>query len=146
VGGGHSLILRTAARHADVVGLSGLGRTLPDGHHHEVHWTQSHLLRQLQLIRDEARQAGNTPVIEVLVQEVRVTSDRTAAVEELTARIPGASAEDIARTPFLLIGSHEQMAGQLLTQSQELGITGYVVRESGVPDIERVLALIDRGT
>jgi alkanesulfonate monooxygenase SsuD/methylene tetrahydromethanopterin reductase-like flavin-dependent oxidoreductase (luciferase family) len=32
VGGGHPLLLRAAARHADVVALSGLGRTLPDGH------------------------------------------------------------------------------------------------------------------
>jgi len=29
---GHPLILRAAARHAAVVALSGLGRTLPDGH------------------------------------------------------------------------------------------------------------------
>jgi probable F420-dependent oxidoreductase len=146
VGGGHPLILRTAARHADIVGLSGLGRTLPDGHHHEVRWTQSDLLRQLQLVRDEARQAGNMPVIEVLVQAVRVTGDRAAAVEELAAELPGASAEDIARTPFLLIGSHEEMARQLLTQSEELGITSYVVREPAVPDMECVLALIDGGS
>jgi probable F420-dependent oxidoreductase len=144
VGGGHPLILRTAARHADVVGLSGLGRTLPDGHHHEVRWTQSDLRRQLEVVRDEARQVANEPVIEVLVQVVRVTSDRTAAIKELTERIPGASAEDIACTPFLLIGSHEQIASQLLAQSRELGITSYVVREPAVPDMERVLALIDR--
>jgi probable F420-dependent oxidoreductase len=145
VGGGHPLVLRAAARHANVVSLSGLDRTLPDGHHHEVRWTQSRLLRQLQLVRDEARQAGNTPVIEVLVQVVRVTSDRPAAVRELTAAVPGASAEDIARTPFLLIGSHQEIASQLLAQSQELGITSYIVREQGVPELERVLALIRGG-
>ena len=36
VGGGHPWVLRAAARHADVVGLAGLGGTLADGHHHEA--------------------------------------------------------------------------------------------------------------
>ena len=48
------------------------------------------------------------------------------------------------RTPFLLIGSHRETASQMLTQSEELGITSYVVRERGGPDMERVLARIDR--
>jgi len=143
VGGGHPLVLRAAARYADTVGLSGLGHTLPDGHHHEVRWSQTDLRRQLQLVRDEAQQAARSPVIEALVQLVRVTDDRASAVAELSATIPGATAEDVSRTPFLLIGTHEQMASQLLAQAETLGITSYVVREPAVPDIERVLALIN---
>ena len=144
VGGGHPLILRAAARHADVVGLSGLGRTLPDGHHHEVRWSQAALRRQLQLVREEAQLAGTRPVIEALVQRVRVTGDRAAALEDVSAEIRGASPEDVARTPFLLIGSHDEMAAQMLRQAEELGITSYVVREQAVADLERVLALIKR--
>ena len=142
VGGGHPVVLRAAARHADVVGLSGLGRTLPDGHRHEVRWSPADLGRQLQLVREEAHRAGHRPVIEALVQSVTLTGDRAAAIEEISAGITGASAEDVARTPFLLIGSHEQMAAQLIRQAGELGITSYVVREQAVPDLERVLALI----
>src|SRR5262249_44715345 len=136
VGGGHPIVLRAAARHADIVGLSGLGRTLPDGHHHEVRWSQADLRPQLQLVRDAAQQASRSPVIEALVQLVRVTDDRAGAVAELSATIPGATAEDVSRTPFVLIGTHEQMAGQMLAQAEELGITSYVVREPAVPDIE----------
>jgi probable F420-dependent oxidoreductase len=143
VGGGHPQILRAAARHADVVGLSGLGRTLPDGHRHEARWTQADLRRQLQLVEDEARRVGRAPVIEALVQAVRVTGDRAAVIEELSGRVSGASPDDIASTPFVLIGSHEEMARQLVTQAEQLGITSYVVREPAVPDLERVLALIN---
>jgi probable F420-dependent oxidoreductase len=143
VAGGHPLILRAAARHADVVALSGLGRTLPDGHRHEVRWSRDDLHRQLRIVHDEAQQAGNRPVIEALVQSVVVTANRTAAVEEISAKVPGASAEDIARTPFVLIGSHEQMAAQIRAQAEELGITSYVVREQAVPALEPVLALIE---
>jgi len=146
VGGGHPLVLRAAARHADIVGLSGLGRTLPDGHHHQVRWSQADLHRQLRLVREEAQQAGRTPVIEALVQVVRVTGDRAAAIAELSAGNHGATAEDLSLTPFVLIGTHEQMAEQLLTQTEELGITSYVVRQPAVPDIERVLTLINART
>jgi probable F420-dependent oxidoreductase len=143
IGGGHPLILRTAARLADVVGLSGLGRTLPDGHLHEVRWSQAELHRQLQIVRDEARQAGRRPVIEALVQGVRLTDDRAAAAREISAKIAGATEQDVAGTPFLLIGSHEEMAAQLVRQAEELGITSYVGREQAVPVLEKVAALLN---
>ena len=144
VGGGHPLILRAAARHAQVVALSGLGRTLADGHHHKVRWSPGDLDRQLQLVRHEAAQVSNSPVIEVLVQSVEVTDNRAASLEKISAEIPGASAEDVAKTPFLLVGSYEEMAAQLVSQAENLGITSYVVRERAVPALERVMSLIAR--
>lgn len=142
VGGGHPEVLRADARRADVVSLSGLGRTLPDGHLHEVRWSVADLQRQLRLVRDEARRAGNALVVEALVQMVTVTENRAASIQEITGRLRGASADDVARTPFLLIGSYEQMAAQLLAQAEEFGISSYVVREPAVPHIERVQALL----
>ncbi len=142
VGGGHPEVLLTAARHADVVGLSGLGRTLADGHHHEARWSLTALRRQLELVREAARQAGRDPVIEALVQVVTVTGDRGAAIRDISRRLPGASADDIAHTPFVLAGSHQAMAGQLRAQAGEFGITSYVVREPAVPDLERVMQLL----
>jgi probable F420-dependent oxidoreductase len=144
VGGGHPAVLRAAARHADVVALNGLGRTLPDGHHHQVRWSGADLRRQLQLVCEEPELAGTAPAIEALVQTVTITGDRAASIREISDRIPGASPADIARTPFLLIGSYEQMAAQLLAQADEHGITSYVVREPAIPHIERVLALLTR--
>jgi hypothetical protein len=48
-------LLRWAAEHADLIGLSGLGRTLDDGHHHEVRWRPEQIDAQVEL-------AGATPV------------------------------------------------------------------------------------
>jgi hypothetical protein len=45
-------------------------------------------------------------------------------------------------TPFLLIGTYEQMAAQLLEQAGESGISSYVVREAAIPHLEHVLALL----
>jgi probable F420-dependent oxidoreductase len=143
IGGGHPRLLRAAARLADAVGLAGLGRTLPDGHQHEVRWSAADLRGQLDLIRAEASRAGRgAPGLEALVQVVRVTDDRDAALAEVGVEIPSASAEDLDRTPFLLIGSSEQLAAQLRRQARELGMTSYVVREPAVPDLQRVLALL----
>ena len=142
VGGGHPDVLRAAARHADVVGLSGLGRTLADGHHHEARWSGADLRRQIQLVREAAQRAGNAPVLEALVQIVTVTKDRAAAIQEISDRLPGATVGDVARTPFALVGTHEEMAAQMRAQAEEFGISRYVVREPAVTEIEHVMALL----
>jgi probable F420-dependent oxidoreductase len=142
VGGGHPEVLRAGARYADVVGLAGLGRTLPDGHRHETRWSAPDLQRMLQQVHGEAQRAGRTPVIEALVQAVTVTPDRSGAVQDLAGRFETASAEDISGTPFLLIGTHAEMAAQLRAQASQFGTTSYVVREPAVADMERVLSLL----
>lgn len=50
----------------------------------------------------------------------------------------------MAAAPFFLIGSYEEVAGQLRRQAADLGITRYVIREPAVPDLERVLPLLAR--
>jgi len=142
VGGGNPEILRVAARRADVIGLSGLGRTLPDGHRHEVRWTGAHLHRQLDLIGREAAVAHRQPELEALVQVVTVTDDRDAAISDMVADRPQLSADELGHTPYALIGTHEQRAVQMLANAEAWGITRYVVREPAVPDIERVLAVL----
>jgi probable F420-dependent oxidoreductase len=144
VGGGHPDVLRAAARHADIVGFTGLGKTLPDGHYHEARLSAADLHRQLRLIADQAQQVGRAPLIEALVQIVEPTSDRAAKIREIAARIPGASPDDAARTPYLLVGTFEQMAAQLVAQAAEYGITGCVVREAAVPHMEPVPPLLQK--
>lgn len=145
VGGGHPEVLRVAAARADVVALSGLGRTLADGHRHEVRWSQRDLDRQLQLVRAEAQRTGTAPELEALVHVVTDTADRDGAVAELSDRLPGTTPTDVAATPFVLIGTAAQMATQMLRQARELNITRYVVREPAVAQMEAVLPLLRRG-
>jgi probable F420-dependent oxidoreductase len=142
VGGGHPDVLAVTAARADVVGLSGLGRTLPDGHHHEVRWSEQHLRTQLQLIRAEAERAGNFPAAELLVQHVIRTDDRAAVLDNLRARLPGTPTEDLATTPYLLIGTPEDMAAQIRRQAHQLGLTRYDIREPAIDHLEPALALL----
>jgi probable F420-dependent oxidoreductase len=142
IGGGHWQILQLAAGRADVVALSGLGRTLSDGHRHQVRWTPAHLDSMLNVVRVESRRLGTTPEIEALVQVVTVTNNRAEVLAELAERLPGATPDDLAQTPFLLVGSIEQTAQQLARQAQQLGITRYVVREPAVDTAEQLLPLL----
>ena len=143
VGGGHPQVLRAAAARPDVVALSGLGRTLPDGRQHEVRWAGADLAAQLAVVREESRRCGTSPEIEALVQIVTVTDDRPRALDELSEQLDGVPADDLGATPFVLVGTVQEMAAQLGRQADQLGITRYVVREPAVEPMTQVLSLIN---
>jgi len=145
VGGGNRQVLRVAAARADVVALTGLGRTRPDGHRHELRWTSADLGAQLELVRQESERCGTAPEIEALVQAVTVTDDRSHALAELSERTQGVPVGDLGTTPFALVGTIKEMAAQLGRQAEQLGITRYVVRQPAIDPIEHVLSLLNDG-
>jgi len=93
--------LRYAAEHADVVGLSGLGRTLEDGHRHEVRWAPEQISAAIDHIHDDANAAGRDPKLEALVQHVELTDDAEVAARKLTTRLPGLTVEQVLAAPFV---------------------------------------------
>lgn len=121
VGGSDRQILRVAAARADVVALSGLGRTLADGHQHDVRCAQQDVDGQLALIRAECDRSGTAPEIEALVHEVAVTGDRAGTLRQFSEE-HGVSVAELQDTPFVLVGTLEQMATQLVDQAERLGI------------------------
>ena len=124
IGGGNTRLLRYAGAHADIVGISGLGRTLADGHSHEVRWHADDVDRTIDLVRE----AGRTPVIDALVQHVEITTNRTAAAEKLAAEIPYLNAADLLACPFVLIGTEEQLVAEVRSHHDRWGITRFTVR------------------
>lgn len=135
-----SAILSHAARHADIIGLSGLGRTLPDGDHHEVRWATSRLDSQIAVIREAAGDRWETLELNVLIQHVEVTQHRRKAAADLVARIPGLTVEDALETPFLALGTETEIADQLVAARARWGISYVAARdaESLAPVIERI--------
>jgi len=139
VGGNGARVLRFAARRADVVGITGLGRTLADGHRHEVDWTESGIRRAVDMILATAAHAGRTPEIEALVQVVQITDDAADAVQRLTEHIPGATVNDLLAAPFAWIGTIDEINAKLHRCSQDLSISRYVIRAPAIADARRVL-------
>ncbi len=135
--------LSHAARYADTIGLMMLGRTLADGHRHEVRWQADRLDATVAHIR--ASESGRTEPVELnaLVQAVDVTDDRAGALRELVEGIEGLDLEDAETTPFLAIGSPDEIAAHLVRCRERWDINYFSVRsvEEFAPVIERLKAL-----
>jgi probable F420-dependent oxidoreductase len=137
VGGSGTALLTHAARRADIVGFTGLGRTLPDGHRHAARFQPVVLDAEVDLVQTAA---GERPVeLNVLVQAVQVTDDRTAAAAALADQVEDLTVEDALATPFLALGTHDEIAEHVRSAEARWGITYFVVREA-----EAFAPVIDR--
>lgn len=132
--------LAHAARHADIIGLMMLGRTLADGQSHEVRWEADRLDSTVAHIQSCA---GRRDVeLNALVQRVKVTDDREGALRQDLLEIDSLSYDDAATTPFLAYGTHDEIAAHLLRCRERWGISYFSVRSIGdfQPVIERLRA------
>ena len=138
--------LAHAARHADTIGLTMLGRTLEDGQSHEVSWSPARLDATVAWVRSNAGDRADQLELNALVQAVVVTDDRPGAAEELAGKVPGLTAGDALGTPFLAIGSEDEIAAHLVHCRERFGISYFVVREidSFAPVVERLRRLDTR--
>ena len=138
VNGGNALA--HAAVHADTIGLTMLGRTLEDGHNHEVRWQAARLDDTVQHIRSCA--AGRTHPLELnaLVQVLEVTDDPEAVLRGIVDEVPSLTLDDARLTPFIAVGSHDQIAQHLLHCRERWGISSFAVRniDAFAPVIERL--------
>jgi probable F420-dependent oxidoreductase len=131
--------LAHAAKHADVIGLTMLGRTLEDGQRHSVRWQPDRLDRTVAHIRAEAGPRWDSIELNALVQTVVVTPERHTAAATVADRIDGLSSADALTTPFLAIGTHDEMAEHLLECRRRWGIAYFSVR-----DVDGFAPVIDR--
>lgn len=139
VGGNGDRVLRFAGRNADIVGITGALRTLADGHRHEVDWSQRAIRQTIAMLASDVGDARRHREIEALVQAVVVTDDRATEALRLTEHIHGASVEDLLQTPFVWIGTIDEIASKLQHTSDELGISRYVIRPPAIASARRIL-------
>ena len=142
IGGNGPKLLALAAREADIVGLSGLtfrngGAVLPD----LSGWRVSSLDERVELMREIAGDERYSQLeINALVQRVIVTDDRRGAAEELTSRWTQLTPDEILQSPYVLIGSIDQMVEDIHVRRKRWGISYYVVHEPHLEDFAPVVA------
>jgi probable F420-dependent oxidoreductase len=139
IGGNGARVIRLGGRAADIVSLTGTGRTLADGHTHEVDWTEGGISERVEMVRSAAP-SPTRPVLDALVQHLAITHDRAAAAEQVLPHIPGASAADILGAPYVLLGTLDEIAAEIVEHYERWGFTSYVVRP---PVFDAAAALID---
>ncbi|HEY1430396.1 MAG TPA: LLM class F420-dependent oxidoreductase [Stellaceae bacterium] len=131
IGGNGPRLLALAAREADIVGFSGItfksgGAAAPD----LSGWRLSNVDERVRRIREIAGEERYSRLeLNALVQRVVVTDDRHKAAEELASRWPQLSADDILQSPYVLIGTVEQMVEDLTARRERWDISYYVVHE-----------------
>lgn len=131
--------LTHAARHADTVALTMLGRTLEDGQHHEMRWEAERLDSTIGHIRAAAGDRWSQLELHALVQAVIVTATRSRVAEGLSEEV-ATPTSDVLATPFLCFGTREEMADHLLACRARWGISYFTVRD--IDAFAPVMALV----
>lgn len=132
-------MLHHAAAKADIIGLQGLGRTKADGHRHSVKFGLDHLEDQLAVIAHAARHREEPPELNALVQVVDITDDRDRAIAQLVDRVDDLTYWMAAATPYLAIGTVDEIADQMIEARNQWGISYFSVRTLDLaPVIARV--------
>jgi probable F420-dependent oxidoreductase len=141
IGGGNRRLLEFAGARADAVGISGVGRTLPDGHTHEVRWSERDVDATVALVRSSAAGREPVPLLDALVQHVEVTDDARAAAARVASRVPGLEPDDVLSCPFVLVGAEDDLVAECRRHHERWGIARFTVRAAVAPVVAR---LIDR--
>ena len=138
VGGNGARLLGAAGELADIVGLQGLGRTLADGHTHDVNWTTAHLDQQIDQVRAGANDRFADLEFNALAQVFTLTDDRDTALAEACEWVGDLELADAAEIPYLLIGSVDEIVAHIHMCRERWGISYFVVR--ALDDFAPILA------
>jgi hypothetical protein len=110
---------------------------------HEVRWEATRLDRTIESLRSSAGERWPALEIHALVQQVVVTTDRHQRAFEIAQRT-AMTVDDILTTPYLCIGTHEEMAEHLIRCRERWGINYYSLRS--IDDVAPVIALVREHT
>ncbi len=145
VGGNAVALVQLATACADRVELTGLGRTLPDGHAHEPLWDDTNVDRRMRIATSARLDVG------VLVQTLQLTDDRQGAAAAYRDRLaevldPQAlpSVGDLLATPFVLVGTCAEIAAQLQAWRRRWGLAHFTIREESFDDGARLIQHLRR--
>ena len=144
VGGGGRRVLGIAARHADAVGFTGLGRTLADGQHHDPdRFRPERVDQDVALVQTVAGERLGSLEFQVLVQAVVVTDGALRSAEAISrTTLQTLSPQEVLATPYLLVGSRNAIIERLLEHRERWGFSHYTVRRDALGQIEPVIAAL----
>jgi hypothetical protein len=142
IGGGGRRVLGIAAREADIIGING---TMESGVIDPAvlrTMTAASVEEKVQIVLDAAGSRLADIEMNVRAFLVKVTDDRTAGRERI-AQAVGFSTDEIAESPFALIGAPEQLAEDLLARREQWGFSYVIVGAADVEAFAPVVALLN---
>ena len=142
IGGNGRRLLGLAAREADIVGLSGI--TFRDGGAQPPDlsgWRVAAVDERIRHVRAIAGERYARLELSALVQRVIVTEDPRRAAEELTSRWPQLNADEMLQSPYVLIGTVNQIVEALQARRERWDISYYVIQE---PYLDTLAPIVSR--
>lgn len=133
IGGNGKRLLGIAGSRANIVSFTGFFPTEDGAGVRLSHFTAEGLAERIAIVREAAGERFGEIELNVLVQAVVVTDDREAAGRELQRRSSALTLEQVLESPFLLIGTHAQIAEQLRERRERFGVSYIAVFE---PEME----------
>ena len=149
IGGNGTRVLQLAGSIADTVGFAGITHNRNATAVLATHFDTDGLDDRIAVVCDAAGERFDQIELNALIQAVVVTEDRQAAAEELATAFGAViSPERLQDSPFVLLGTHEQMAEAITERQQRFGISYWTVfdeipgRPSAMGDLAKVIALL----
>jgi probable F420-dependent oxidoreductase len=143
IGGNGLKLLSLAAREAEIVGFAGL-RHRKGGTEVDISGFQAAAVdERVAWVRSEAGARFDDLELNVLTQRAIVTDDREQAAAELSAQWPALSPEDVLETPFVLMGTVEQIVETLQARRERWGFSYYVIWDTHAEEMAPVVARLN---
>lgn len=138
-GHGRRLVTEVAARYADIFQFTGLTHDRSTGAPEPTGFALDAVRRRQEWLRRAAGCRFDAIELSTLVQSTGVGGD-VAAARAASAERLGASPELVDETPFVLIGSVDQIVEKLVCLREDVGITHVVVRDPAgfAPIVDRL--------
>ena len=138
IGGTGPRLLRLAARTADIISFATGTSAQPP-----AEWTLEELARKAANVRELA--GPRQPELHLSPDIWRVTPDRDSFLREKAAALGFATADDLARSAYVLVGSVEHIVEQLEETRAVAGISYVTVHQSAMEEVAPVVAQLSGG-
>lgn len=119
VGGNGDRVLDLAATAADIVGFTGFGWDAEAGAPALSHMSAAGFADRLARVAGH----GTDPELQTLVQRVIVTDDRASAAAEVAETLPIGGADEVIASPFMLIGTVEEICDEIVERRDRTGVS-----------------------
>jgi probable F420-dependent oxidoreductase len=127
MGGGGKRLLTLAGREADIIGLHL--KVNSDGTVDASERTEAALAQKVEWVRQAAGERFAAVELNLLIASVIITQDQKQAVEQYIQERgrPGTTAEQLLASPYVLIGSVEQITEKIQRLREQFGISYLVL-------------------
>jgi len=141
IGGGGPRVLSIAAREADIVGINGTLAAGVIGPDAIASMTAEAVDQKIETVRAAAGSRIDDIEFNVRAFLVRVTDDREGAIEQIAGFV-SVDPEMVRATPFVLIGTPEEIVEDLLQRRERWGFSYVIVGGEDVEPFAPVVAAL----